>query len=189
MTSSLPPVQRKQLLDGNWDVAEGAAFAEFNIDQHVIAPFELPSWWERFNFTFPYDNWEKSLLLIPVIVLIQLFIFRRFRLYRGMWRFASIPDLWNIYRASIIGALCITLFCFIAFRLEGIPRSILILYPFFLMFFLGAPRLTYRTWRDHTFSINSISNGKRAMVLGWQQVNLLQWMFSGFRICLRQHNQ
>ena len=124
------------------------------------------SWWARFNFTFPYDNWEKSLLLIPVIVLIQLFIFRRFRLYRGMWRFASIPDLWNIYRASIIGALCITLFCFIAFRLEGIPRSILILYPFFLMFFLGAPRLAYRTWRDHTFSINSISNGKRAMVLG-----------------------
>ena len=49
MLSSLPPVQRKQLLDGNWDVAEGAAFAEFNIDQHVIAPFELPSWWERFK--------------------------------------------------------------------------------------------------------------------------------------------
>ena len=47
MLQSLPAVQRRQLLEGNWDVAEGAAFAEFTPDVHVIPPFELPSWWER----------------------------------------------------------------------------------------------------------------------------------------------
>ena len=47
MLQSLPAVQRKQLLEGNWDVAEGAAFAEFTTDVHVITPFELPAWWER----------------------------------------------------------------------------------------------------------------------------------------------
>ena len=30
MLNALPPTQRQQLLDGNWDVAEGAAFVEFN---------------------------------------------------------------------------------------------------------------------------------------------------------------
>jgi len=124
------------------------------------------SWWARFNFTFPFQDWQKSLLIIPIIIVLQLFIFQRFRLYRGLWRFASIPDLWNIFRASLISALCISLICFIAFRLEGIPRSILILYPFFLMFFLGAPRLTYRAWRDHTISVNTISTRKRAVVIG-----------------------
>ena len=49
MLSSLPAVQRKQLLEGNWEVAEGAAFAEFDLDSHVIIPFEIPSWWERFK--------------------------------------------------------------------------------------------------------------------------------------------
>jgi len=49
MLNSLPAVQRKQLLEGNWDVAEGAAFAEFEIESHVITPFEIPSWWERFK--------------------------------------------------------------------------------------------------------------------------------------------
>tara|TARA_R100001369_G_scaffold92331_1_gene136807 strand:- start:1183 stop:2829 length:1647 start_codon:yes stop_codon:yes gene_type:complete len=49
MLSSLPAVQRKQLLEGNWDIAEGAAFAEFDISSHVIPPFDLPSWWERFK--------------------------------------------------------------------------------------------------------------------------------------------
>ena len=47
MLQSLPAVQRRQLLEGNWDVAEGAAFAEFTPDVHVITPFELPNWWER----------------------------------------------------------------------------------------------------------------------------------------------
>ena len=42
MLESLPPVQKKQLLDGNWDVAEGAAFSEFEYDKHCIAPFAIP---------------------------------------------------------------------------------------------------------------------------------------------------
>jgi hypothetical protein len=49
MLMALPPTQRKQLLEGNWDVAEGAAFAEFEPETHVIPPFEIPSWWERFK--------------------------------------------------------------------------------------------------------------------------------------------
>ena len=47
MLNSMPPTQRKQLLDGNWDVAEGAAFTEFNPFEHVITPFEIPLHWER----------------------------------------------------------------------------------------------------------------------------------------------
>jgi hypothetical protein len=47
MLLSLPPVQRKQLLEGNWNISEGAAFAEFEPDIHVITPFEIPTWWER----------------------------------------------------------------------------------------------------------------------------------------------
>ena len=47
MLASLPPTQRQQLLDGNWDVAEGAAFTEFSPFTHVIPPFEIPVGWER----------------------------------------------------------------------------------------------------------------------------------------------
>jgi len=47
MLNSLPPIQRRQLLEGNWDVAEGAAFVEFDPTIHVIPPFEIPLPWER----------------------------------------------------------------------------------------------------------------------------------------------
>ncbi len=49
MLESLPPVQKKQLLEGNWDVSEGAAFVEFDYDTHCIDPYELPKRWERFK--------------------------------------------------------------------------------------------------------------------------------------------
>ena len=49
MLASLPPVQRKQLMEGNWDVSEGAAFAEFDIDKHIIPPFQIPYHWMRYK--------------------------------------------------------------------------------------------------------------------------------------------
>ena len=47
MLKSLPPIQRRQLLEGNWEVAEGAAFVEFDPQKHIITPFQIPLPWER----------------------------------------------------------------------------------------------------------------------------------------------
>ena len=49
MLLSLPEHQRKQLLEGNWDVAEGAAFPEFNRQVHVVDPFDIPHNWVKFR--------------------------------------------------------------------------------------------------------------------------------------------
>ena len=47
MLKSLPPIQRRQLLEGNWEVAEGAAFVEFDPTKHIVTPFQIPIHWER----------------------------------------------------------------------------------------------------------------------------------------------
>ena len=49
MLLSLPEHQRRQLLDGDWDIAEGAAFSEFNRAIHVVEPYDIPSSWPRFR--------------------------------------------------------------------------------------------------------------------------------------------
>ena len=46
---SLPEHQRRQLLEGDWDINEGAAFPEFSRRHHVVEPFEIPSSWPRFR--------------------------------------------------------------------------------------------------------------------------------------------
>jgi hypothetical protein len=47
MLRSLPEVERKRLLEGDWDVAEGAAFPEFSRSKHVVEPYDLPTNWPR----------------------------------------------------------------------------------------------------------------------------------------------
>ena len=49
MLLSLPEHQRKQLLEGDWDIKEGAAFTEFNRDIHVVEPFDIPRNWVKFR--------------------------------------------------------------------------------------------------------------------------------------------
>jgi len=65
-----------------------------------------------------------------------------------LWRFASIPDLINITKSAFVGTLAIAVGLFLFNRLEGVPRSVLLLYPFILMVLWGAPRLIYRIWKD-----------------------------------------
>ena len=49
MLLSLPEHQRKQLLEGDWDIKEGAAFSEFDRNIHVIEPFAIPRNWVKFR--------------------------------------------------------------------------------------------------------------------------------------------
>ena len=74
----------------------------------------------------------KTVNALPVALTATALAAWRFGLYRGLWRFASLPDLWNIIRAAALGAVIAGIILFLINRLEGIPRSVLILYPFFL---------------------------------------------------------
>jgi hypothetical protein len=46
---SLPEHQRKRLLEGDWNIVEGAAFPEFRTKTHVIEPYKIPQGWRRFR--------------------------------------------------------------------------------------------------------------------------------------------
>ena len=46
---SLPEMQRRQLLEGDWSIAEGAAFPEFRVTHHTVDPFDIPTDWKRFR--------------------------------------------------------------------------------------------------------------------------------------------
>lgn len=56
---SLPEMQKRQLLEGDWAIAEGAAFKEFRPSLHVIPPFEIPHTWRRFrSCDFGYSSYS-----------------------------------------------------------------------------------------------------------------------------------
>jgi len=87
-------------------------------------------------------------------------------LYKGLWRFASLPDLWNIAKAAVLGALAITITLFLYNRLETVPRTVLAVYPLVLAVLLGAPRLLYRYWKDSRLDFTTRTPSQRVLVLG-----------------------
>ena len=119
-------------------------------------------------------NFDPTPLLTPgalrslgIVLLVQAVIFRWCGLYKGLWRFASVRDLWNILRAAVIGVLVVSITLALYNRLQDVPRTVLALYPVFLILFLGGPRLAYRLWKDRRLGpLRMNTEAKRVLVLG-----------------------
>ncbi|MBE5315026.1 MAG: polysaccharide biosynthesis protein [Xanthomonadales bacterium] len=103
---------------------------------------------------------------LPVVLLAQGVVLWWTGLYRGLWRFASLPDLWNIARACLFGALAVFSALFLLTRLENVPRTVLALYPLTLLVCLGAPRWLYRFWKDSRYGGAPRLQPLRVLVIG-----------------------
>lgn len=114
----------------------------------------------------PTDHMAFASLEFPIVLAVQGAVFAWMGIYKGLWRFASLPDLWNIARVSLIGAAGIYPALFIYNRLEGVPRSVLIVYPLVLMVLLSLPRLLYRNWKDSRFGASLKTRYQRVVVIG-----------------------
>lgn len=112
-------------------------------------------------YEVPLFGLETGLVLAS-----QALVFWWTGLYKGVWRFASMPDMLNIIRASVGGALLISAVLFLFTRLEGIPRSGLFIYPVLLAILLATPRLAYRLWKDWRLSTFPASRKERILILG-----------------------
>ena len=106
-----------------------------------------------------------SAVELGFVLLAQGLVFWRVGLYRGVWRFASVPDLWNILKASTIGLLAVVLVLFFYNRADLVSRSVLLIYPLVLTMLLGGPRLLYRMWKDYNFS-RPHKHAMRVLILG-----------------------
>ncbi|HEV2162000.1 MAG TPA: nucleoside-diphosphate sugar epimerase/dehydratase [Stellaceae bacterium] len=69
-------------------------------------------------------------------------------LYRGIWRYASLPDLIALARAVTLVVLIYFPLMFLVTRLEALPRSIVGINWLVLMALLGGPRFIYRLLKD-----------------------------------------
>jgi FlaA1/EpsC-like NDP-sugar epimerase len=118
----------------------------------------------RFNLEVPplYQSiMQESLLwVVPV----QAAIFWIFGLYRGLWRYASVPDLKRIVLAVIVSALALPAM-FLMLRLP-VPRSVLIFDPLLLVIMMGGSRFAYRVWKEHGFGAMTRGDREPVIIIG-----------------------
>ena len=128
------------------------------------------AWWLaylfRFNFDIPLDHMAMLKQTLPWIISVQVTAFLLFGLYRGVWRYASLPDLRRIILAVLTAMAVAPLLLFLLQILVGVPRSILLLDPILLLLMMGGSRLIYRIWKEgQLYGLNN-SQGLPVLILG-----------------------
>jgi len=121
-------------------------------------------YWVRFNFSgIPDEFLSEAILWLPLAIVTQTAAFIYFGLYRGDWRFASLPDMMRIIKAVLIGALVCLAVITLATRLNHVPRTVFPLYAIALIGLLAMPRFFYRWFKDRKLYLQE---GKRVLIVG-----------------------
>ena len=135
-------------------------------DLLAIACAWMLAYWLRFNFEVPPAFIEGMTNTLPLVVATQGVLAWAFGLYRGLWRFASLPDLRRIAMACGSAALVLPLLIYMLQWQTWVPRSVLVLFPLFLMLMMGGSRLVYRSWKDGELISWRAVSGTPVLVLG-----------------------
>src|SRR5262249_916724 len=132
----LPKLTPRQLLVVMHDVVATAAA--------IVASF-----WLRFDTQGLAERLDVLVWILPGFLLYAAVVYQLLHLYKGKWRFASLPDLRNIFRAVTVLALSLLVldYVLVAPNVLGaffFGKLTILLYWLLQMFFLGGPRITYR---------------------------------------------
>lgn len=100
------------------------------------------------RFDFDPNLWENEQIrsLLPVVVLLKVFVFFGFGLYRGMWRYTSLKDLRRLVQASILSSLFIIFALLCAQRFVGYSRAVFILDGVLTIVLTGGYRMAIRSF-------------------------------------------
>ncbi|MFZ5774552.1 MAG: polysaccharide biosynthesis protein [Thermodesulfobacteriota bacterium] len=148
----------RNLLFNRW-----AAFAH---DLLCIPLSILLAFWFVHNLSLDAGILRQSLPLIVLAVPVQGLFFRACGLYRGMWRFASLPDLVRILSAVSVGSMAMLLASFLSGVLAGIPAAVMLLYPLLLTITVSGSRFFYRWHKDRHAMPTRQAEVKRVLLVG-----------------------
>src|SRR5882672_10204829 len=124
------------------------------------------AFWLRLNLEIPKEFFPPLATAVTASVPLHALIFWSLGLYRGSWRYASLPDLKRIALACLIGALAVpALLAF--FRADiNVPRSTFILAPLLLAAIMSGSRIAYRAWKERSLYGNIHLTGEPVLVIG-----------------------
>jgi len=117
----------------------------------------------RLNFDIPGNYWSSILSTLPWLIIVQAISYWLFGLYRGIWRFSSLPDVIRIIKAVVVGTFVFGFLLFMAAQVDHVPRSTLPMYAIFLIILLTGSRSFYRWLKDYAWFLRK---GKRTLIIG-----------------------
>jgi len=106
-------------------------------------------------------SWPRLIAADGLFMLVAAVVFLSLRLYRGIWRYASVNDLVALTKAASLTVLAFLPLLFLATRLDVVPRSFPLINWFCLLALLGGPRFLYRIAKDRKLELVRERSGAR----------------------------
>jgi FlaA1/EpsC-like NDP-sugar epimerase len=146
--------------------ARWLSFSAFAFDLCAVALAWMLAYVIRFNGPVPAPFWSSGFHALVWVLVVYAIMFRSYGLYRGMWVFASLPDLVRIAKAIGGGALVVIIGSALLQPAPVVPRSVLIVSPMLLFLCMGGSRALYRTAKEFYRYGGLVAQGKPVLVLG-----------------------
>ncbi|WP_322062748.1 nucleoside-diphosphate sugar epimerase/dehydratase [Paraburkholderia sp. J63] len=146
--------------------ASWLSFSAFLFDVGAVAAAWLTAYLLRFNASVPTEFWHGAVDNLFWVLPVYAIMFRIFGLYRGMWVFASLPDLMRISKAIVSAALIVMVASVMLQPSPIVPRSVLIVSPLLLFFVMGGARALYRATKEFYLYGGLVAQGKPVIVVG-----------------------
>jgi len=140
--------------------------AVFSCDMIAVVLAWAMAYLVRFNGPAPLEFVRTGAIAACATLPICAVVFSQFGLYRGIWIFASLPDLARIVRAVSATAFVIVAFCMFFGLVPAVPRTVLILHPIFLLLWMGGSRVAYRVWKEHLRYGDLLARGQPVIIIG-----------------------
>lgn len=146
---------------GSW-----LSFCAFLFDLCATGGVWVAAYLIRFNGAVPHDFFTGGVTSLVWVLPIYGAMFCLFGLYRGMWVFASLPDLMRISKAVATGAILTMVASAMIQPDPVVPRSVLLVSPLLLFLAMGGARAIYRATKEFHLYGALVAQGKPVLVLG-----------------------
>jgi FlaA1/EpsC-like NDP-sugar epimerase len=148
----------------------------FAHDLTAAAVCWILAFWLRFNLEIPDGFFRALAAAVVTAVPMHALIFWSLGLYRGSWRYASLPDLKRIAFACLLGALAVPAVLTFLRTDANVPRSTFVLAPLLLAAIMAGSRIAYRAWKERALYGQVHLTGEPIIVIGAGDVtvNLLR---------------
>ncbi len=160
-------------------------FVVLGVDILLLSLAFYLSHFVRFDFNIPDDFWRSLYKALPLVLITKLICFYFFDLYRGMWRYTSINDMFNVSKAAFISSLIIISFLLFTNRFKGFSRSIFLMDFFFTFIFIAGFRISVRVIYEQSIEGNPWKNTLKAIfgVLARKRTNSKNLLIIGAGDC------
>jgi UDP-GlcNAc:undecaprenyl-phosphate GlcNAc-1-phosphate transferase len=110
-------------------------------------------------------NWDLFLKSLPILIVLKLFAFLAAGVYRGLWRYMSLRDIFTFIKGVAGGSLLSVIAILLIYRFNNFSRAVFFLDSLLLLAGIIASRITFRLFRI-MIPYKISAGGRNALIYG-----------------------